>query len=183
MFSQKMVSLADEYEGKSSENPDILNLLQADGSQEEILKEARYKKGIVVHGPPGTGKSQVIVNLITDAIYQEKKVLVVCQKRAALDVVYQRLESLGLSNHVALVHDEKNDRKHLYSKISAVLEQNQVTFEQSVNQLKSVSNKLQTQEELLNSIAKALYEYQSFGYRLYDLYGLSKPGEETSDHN
>ena len=174
-------SLADEYEEKSSENPDILNLLQADGSQEEILKEARYKKGIVVHGPPGTGKSQVIVNLITDAIYQEKKVLVVCQKRAALDVVYQRLESLGLSNHVALVHDEKNDRKHLYSKISAVLEQNQVTFEQSVNQLKSVSNKLQTQEELLNSIAKALYEYQSFGYRLYDLYGLSKPGEETSD--
>ena len=135
----------------------------------------------MVHGPPGTGKSQVIVNLITDAIYQEKKVLVVCQKRAALDVVYQRLESLGLSNHVALVHDEKNDRKHLYSKISAVLEQNQVTFEQSVNQLKSVSNKLQTQEELLNSIAKALYEYQSFGYRLYDLYGLSKPGEETSD--
>ena len=106
------------------------------------------------------GKSQVIVNLITDAIYQEKKVLVVCQKRAALDVVYQRLDSLGLSNHVALVHDEKNDRKHLYSKISAVLEQNQVTFEQSVNQLKSVSNKLQTQEELLNSIAKALYEYQ-----------------------
>ena len=124
-------------------DPDILNLLQADGSQEEILKEARYKKGIVVHGPPGTGKSQVIVNLITDAIYQEKKVLVVCQKRAALDVVYQRLESLGLSNHVALVHDEKNDRKHLYSKISAVLEQNQVTFEQSVNQLTSVSNKLQ----------------------------------------
>jgi DNA replication protein DnaC len=53
---------------------DILNLLQADGSQEEIIKEARYKKGMVVHGPPGTGKSQVIVNLITDALQQQKKV-------------------------------------------------------------------------------------------------------------
>src|SRR4051795_9245541 len=143
--------------------PDILNLLQADGSQEEIIKEARYKKGIVVHGPPGTGKSQVIVNLITDALQQEKKVLVVCQKRAALDVVYQRLDGLGLSNHVALVHDEKNDRKKLYAKVGAVLEQNQVSFENAINHLSSTSKKLSSQEELLNSIASALYSYQGFG--------------------
>ncbi|WP_404332293.1 AAA domain-containing protein [Mesobacillus maritimus] len=167
-------------EENTRENPDILNLLEADGSQEEILKEARYKKGIVVHGPPGTGKSQVIVNLITDALKQEKKVLVVCQKRAALDVVYQRLDGLGLSSHIALVHDEKNDRKKLYSKISAVLEHNQVTYEQAVQFLASVSNKLSSQEELLNSIANALYEYQDFGFRLYDLYGKAKPVGETS---
>lgn len=160
--------------------PDILNLLQADGSQEEILKEARYKKGIVVHGPPGTGKSQVIVNLITDALQQEKKILVVCQKRAALDVVYQRLDGLGLSNHVALVHDEKNDRKKLYAKVGAVLEQNQVSFENAKNQLSSTSKKLSSQEEILNSIAAALYSYQDFGLRLYDLYGLAKPIGETT---
>jgi very-short-patch-repair endonuclease len=159
---------------------EILNLLQADGSQEEIIKEARYKKGIVVHGPPGTGKSQVIVNLITDALQQEKKVLVVCQKRAALDVVFQRLDGLGLSNHVALVHDEKNDRKKLYAKVTAVIEQNQVSFENANNQLNSTSRKLSSQEELLNSIASALYSYQDFGLRLYDLYGLAKPVTETT---
>ncbi|MEW9053048.1 MAG: AAA domain-containing protein [Neobacillus sp.] len=159
---------------------EILNLLQADGSQEEILKEARYKKGIVVHGPPGTGKSQVIVNLITDALQQEKKVLVVCQKRAALDVVFQRLDGLGLSNHVALVHDEKNDRKKLYAKIAAVIEQNQVSYENANNQLNSTSKKLSSQEELLNSIASALYSYQDFGLRLYDLYGYAKPVTETT---
>lgn len=162
------------------EHPDILNLLEADGSQEEILREARYKKGIVVHGPPGTGKSQVIVNLITDALKQEKKVLVVCQKRAALDVVYQRLDSLGLSSHIALVHDEKNDRKKLYSKISSVLEHNQITYEQAVQFLASTSNKLASQEELLNSIANALYEYQDFGFRLYDLYGKANPVGTTT---
>ena len=159
---------------------DILTLLQADGSQEEILKEVRFRKGLVVHGPPGTGKSQVIVNLITDALHQEKKVLVVCQKPAALDVVYQRLDSLGLSNHVALVHDEKNDREKLYAQIEAVLDQNQVSFENARDQLIAVSNKLHTQEELLNSIAEALYEYQSFGLRLYDLYGMAKPVEDTN---
>ncbi|MEH7333959.1 AAA domain-containing protein [Neobacillus drentensis] len=163
-----------------SKDPDILNLLQADGSQEEIIKDARYKKGLVVHGPPGTGKSQVIVNLITDALQQEKKILVVCQKRAALDVVYQRLDSLGLSNHVALVHDEKNDRKNLYPKIGAVLEQNQVSFENASNNLPSVSKNLSSREELLNSIASALYTYQDFGLRLYDLYGLAKPIGETT---
>ncbi|WP_144475468.1 AAA domain-containing protein [Cytobacillus oceanisediminis] len=162
------------------ENPDILNLLEADGSQEEILKEARYKKGIVVHGPPGTGKSQVIVNLITDALKQGKKVLVVCQKRAALDVVYQRLDGLGLSGHIALVHDEKNDRKKLYSKISTVLEHNQITYEQAVQFLASVSKKLASQEDLLNSIANSLYEYQDFGFRLYDLYGKANPVGETT---
>ena len=157
-----------------------MTLLQADGSQEEILKEMRFRKGLVVHGPPGTGKSQVIVNLIADALHQEKKVLVVCKKPAALDVVYQRLDSLGLSNHVALVHDEKNDREKLYAQIEAVLDQNQVSFENARHQLSAVSNKLHTQEELLNSIAEALYEYQSFGLRLYDLYGMAKPVEDTN---
>lgn len=165
---------------KIPEKPEILNLLQADGSQEEILVEARYKKGIVVHGPPGTGKSQVIVNLVSDAINQEKKVLVVCQKRAALDVVYQRLESVGLSNHVALVHDEKNDRKKLYAKIGALLEQNQVAYETAIKDLASTSKKLSSQEDLLNKIANALYVYQDFGLRLYDLYGLAKPIENTN---
>lgn len=165
---------------ENNKQADILNLLEADGSQEEILQEARYKKGIVVHGPPGTGKSQVIVNLITDALKQEKKVLVVCQKRAALDVVYQRLDGLGLSSHIALVHDEKNDRKKLYSKIASVLEHNQITYEQAVQFLTSVSNKLASQEELLNSIANALYEYQEFGFRLYDLYGKATPVGETT---
>ena len=130
--------------------------------------------------PPGTGKSQVIVNLITDALHQEKKVLVVCKKPAALDVVYQRLDSLGLSNHVALVHDEKKDREKLYAQIGAVLDQNQVSFENARNQLVATSNKLNTQEELLNRIAEALYKYQSFGLRLYDLYGMAKPVEDTN---
>lgn len=159
---------------------DILNLLKADGSQEEILKEARFEKGLVVDGPPGTGKSQVIVNLITDALNQRKKILVVCQKRAALDVVYQRLDSLGLSNYAALVHDEKIDRKNLYIKIASVLDNNQVRFEQAVNQLNSTSTKLASQGSLLNSIAKSLYEFQAFGYRLYDLYGVASPVSDTT---
>jgi very-short-patch-repair endonuclease/DNA polymerase III delta prime subunit len=165
---------------EKAEEQDQLYLLQTDGSQEEILKEARYQKGLVVHGPPGTGKSQVIVNLITDALNQRKKILVVCQKRAALDVVYQRLDSLGLSSHIALVHDEKQDRKKLYTKITNLLERNVMSNEQVLTLLQSTSKKLSSQEQQLNSIAKALFEYQEYGYRLYDLYGKAKSVEETA---
>ncbi|MET1170185.1 AAA domain-containing protein [Paenibacillus amylolyticus] len=154
---------------------DILNVLQSDGSQEEIIREARFQKGLVVHGPPGTGKSQVIVNLITDALHRKKKVLVVCQKRAALDVVYQRMNTLGLSDHIALVHDENIDRKSLYKKITTVLEHNDLQFAEAVEELINVTSRLNEQEKLLNTIAKALYEKQPFGYRLYELYGLSNP--------
>lgn len=164
-----------EEDEQISDKEDILNLLYSDGSQEEILREARHQKGLVVHGPPGTGKSQVIVNLITDALHRKKKVLVVCQKRAALDVVYQRMSILGLSDHVALVHDEKIDRKALYQKISNVLEQNEVRFAESVEKLITVTSRLDNQEQLLNTIAKALYETQPYGYKLYELYGESKP--------
>lgn len=158
----------------------ILNLLHTDGSQEEILHEARHQKGLVVHGPPGTGKSQVIVNLITDALHRKKKILVVCQKRAALDVVYQRMHSLGLGDHIALVHDEKIDRKTLYQKISTVLEHNEVRFVEAVNQLITVTSRLDNQERLLNTIAKALYETQPYGYKLYELYGVSKPINDSN---
>lgn len=154
---------------------DILNVLQSDGSQEEIIREARFQKGLVIHGPPGTGKSQVIVNLITDALHRKKKILLVCQKRAALDVVYQRMSTLGLSDHIALVHDENVDRKSLYQKITTILERNDLQFAEALEQLINVTYRLNEQEELLNTIARALYEKQPFGYRLYELYGLSNP--------
>lgn len=161
---------------------DKLYLLQTDGSQEEILKEARFQKGLVVHGPPGTGKSQVIVNLITDALHQRKKILVVCQKRAALDVIYQRLDSLNLSQHVALIHDEKHDRKELYAKIQQILNQSEPLFAQAAQELEDTSKRIASHEGLLNRIAKALFEYQDFGYRLYDLYGKAKSMEEADTY-
>lgn len=171
-----------EVDELTSEKEHILNLLLTDGSQEEILREARHQKGLVVHGPPGTGKSQVIVNLITDALHLKKKILVVCQKRAALDVVYQRMNSLGLSDHIALVHDEKTDRKALYQKISTVLEHNEVRFAEAVEELITVTSRLDNQEQLLNTIAKALYETQPYGYKLYELYGASKPITDSNSN-
>ncbi|MCQ6265131.1 AAA domain-containing protein [Fictibacillus sp. WQ 8-8] len=149
-------------------------VLDTDASQEEIIKELDKNKGLVIHGPPGTGKSQVIVNLIANVIAKNKKVLLVCQKRAALDVVYQRLDSIGLSKQVALLHDEKSDRKSLYARIHSLLDDDSqyVNYE---NELLMLSNKIQQYESELNAIAKGLYEVQPHGFKAYELYGLGKP--------
>lgn len=89
-----------------------------DAHQEIALKGIKSGKSLVVQGPPGTGKSQLICNLIADHIAVGKKVLVVCQKRAALDVVYQRMDEKELTDFLGLVHDFRNDRKHIYQKIA-----------------------------------------------------------------
>lgn len=88
-----------------------------DQSQEEALLAVKNGQSVVVHGPPGTGKSQVILNLIADALARGQRVLVCSQKRAALDVVYHRLSELGLGRFAALVHDYRGDRSKIFEKI------------------------------------------------------------------
>jgi len=94
----------------------------ADPSQRAVVAEARRARGLVVDGPPGTGKSQVIANLITDALSRGERVAVVCEKRAALDVVVQRLDQLGLRPLLGLVHDVHDDRRALLAQVAHRLE-------------------------------------------------------------
>lgn len=93
-----------------------------DDSQEQALLRIKAGSSQVIHGPPGTGKSQVIVNIIADAMAHGKKVLLVSQKRAALDVVYKRLSGLGLGRFAVLVHDYRHDRKAIYDKIRSQID-------------------------------------------------------------
>ncbi|MEM3398027.1 MAG: AAA domain-containing protein [Nitrososphaerota archaeon] len=75
-------------------------LLPADRSQCEVIYYAERGWNVVVHGPPGTGKSQTIANLIARAIKNGKRVLFVAEKREAIDVVYSRLNELKLTKPV-----------------------------------------------------------------------------------
>lgn len=82
----------------------------SDPSQEAAVIEARQSPGLVIEGPPGTGKSQTIVNMVADAIGTGKSLLVICQKQAALDVVRKRLEKEGLADRFIMITDVNRDR-------------------------------------------------------------------------
>ena len=86
----------------------------ADPCQARVVRLARSARGLVVHGPPGTGKSQAITNIVGDHLALGQRVLLVCDKRTALDVVHYRLEHLGLGDLCAVVHDAQRDHRDLY---------------------------------------------------------------------
>ncbi len=92
----------------------------SDPSQEAAVLEARSRPGLLIEGPPGTGKSQTIVNIVADAIGRNKSLLIVCQKQAALEVVMKRLAAEGLDSRVIMINDVNKDRRAI---ISAVREQ------------------------------------------------------------
>ncbi len=107
---------------KNIREEDVLTPFSLDASQEAIIHAVKGGKSLVVQGPPGSGKSQLICNLMADFASQGKRVLLVCQKRAALDVVYARLGSIGLKPFVGLIHDIKNDRAALYQQLKSQIE-------------------------------------------------------------
>lgn len=95
---------------------------QSDPSQESAVLEARKAPGLVVDGPPGTGKSQTIVNMVSDAIGSKRTLLVVCQKQAALDVVHKRLAAEGLGDRIMMITDENRDRGRVIRLVREQLE-------------------------------------------------------------
>ncbi|HYE19013.1 MAG TPA: AAA domain-containing protein, partial [Tepidisphaeraceae bacterium] len=95
---------------------------QADPCQARAVRMARTSRGLVIHGPPGTGKSQTITNIIGDHLSRGLRVLLVSDKRTALDVVANRLAHMGLGNLTALIHDPQRDQRDLYRTIREQLE-------------------------------------------------------------
>lgn len=93
--------------------------LEADPSQQEAVAFSRQAPGLVVQGPPGTGKSQTIVNIITDCLGRGESVLVVCEKKAALDVVQKRLAAERLGDRVVRVENTTTDRKPLIESLKS----------------------------------------------------------------
>lgn len=98
-------------------------VIYADPSQRAAVQRSRGARLLVMDGPPGTGKSQTIVNLVADELARGGRVGIVCEKRVALDVVKQRMDAAGIGHLAAVVHDVHDDRKALYLNIAGRLEQ------------------------------------------------------------
>jgi ssDNA-binding Zn-finger/Zn-ribbon topoisomerase 1/very-short-patch-repair endonuclease len=126
-----------------------------DSSQERAVWMARKSDGLVVHGPPGTGKSQVIVNIIADALAHGQTVLVVCQKKAALDVVASRLRARGLSDLFLQVDDPDGDRKRV---IEALKTQERPTVANLEDERRRLSDVIERLEAELRAYQGALFE-------------------------
>lgn len=93
--------------------PELLhNVMDADGSQRKCILAARDGRSFVMDGPPGSGKSQTIANMIAELIASGRSVLFVSEKAAALDVVRNRLAEANLGPFLLELHSSATTRKH-----------------------------------------------------------------------
>lgn len=96
------------------------HVVAADPTQTNAVLYSRSGHSYVIQGPPGTGKSQTITNLIADFLAQGRNILFVCEKRAALDVVYHRLQQTKLAELCCYIHDSQGDKKEFIKDLKAV---------------------------------------------------------------
>ncbi len=98
-------------------------VISCDATQASAISRARTGASYIIQGPPGTGKSQTITNLIADYVARGKRVLFVCEKRAAIDVVFHRLRQQGLDELCCLIHDSQTDKKAFIQNLKQTYEQ------------------------------------------------------------
>lgn len=146
---------------------EILLPVSTDSSQLQAVNAAVKGQSFVLHGPPGTGKSQTITTIIANALYQGKRVLFVAEKMAALSVVQRRLEGLGLGHFSLEVHSNKSRKTQVLKKLeetTKLVSSGKPDFTGEAERLKTLRNEL-------NDIVKSLYRTYNSGFSAYDLMG------------
>jgi DNA polymerase III delta prime subunit len=112
----------DEAGVDGSRPDDWFHVVTADPTQTSAILKSRAGYSYIIQGPPGTGKSQTITNLIADFVARGKSILFVCEKRAALDVVYHRLKQVGLEELCCYIHDSQGDKREFIKNLKATYE-------------------------------------------------------------
>ena len=124
-------------------------VISCDATQASAIARARTGASYIIQGPPGTGKSQTITNLIADYVARGKRVLFVCEKRAAIDVVFHRLRQQGLDELCCLIHDSQTDKK-------AFIQNLKQTYEKFLSQTDLDANAEKTRTATLRAMDQDL---------------------------
>ncbi|MCW3070516.1 MAG: hypothetical protein JWO44_406 [Bacteroidetes bacterium] len=157
----KKIQPEQETEGRIEEQ---FNVIQSDPTQNKSVVYSRKGESYIIQGPPGTGKSQTISNLIADYVARGKKVLFVCEKRAAIDVVFYRLKQQQLDQLCCLIHDSQTDKKEFIQNLKATFE----TFTKkplSAKEAEQERNSIVTQ---INSELSVIKEFHSSMQHYYE---------------
>lgn len=108
----------DKIDDKPFNETEMCAPLTADSSQLMAINNSSEGKSFILFGPPGTGKSQTIVNIICNLLFEGKQVLFVSEKKAALDVVYSRMKQLGLQSFCLSLHSSKVKKGNILNQFS-----------------------------------------------------------------
>lgn len=148
---------------------DLYTPLPADSSQLAAVLAAESGKDFVIIGPPGTGKSQTIANVIAHCLSRGKTVLFVAEKSAALDVVHRRLKAYGLADACLELHSNKADRKSVLAQLGAAWDRASNTPQ---DEWIRIGESLRIERDELNHYVADLHEPGSHGRSIYHGIGV-----------
>ena len=152
---------------------ELLTPCPADSSQLAAILAASKGHDFILVGPPGTGKSQTITNIIAQCLGEGKTVLFVAEKTAALNVVHRRLVNKGLGESVMELHSNKTDRKSVLHQLERAWERASGSSEEKWIQ---VTEKLRIQRDQLNAYVESLHAKGTQGFSVFDAISLVAPG-------
>ena len=146
-----------------------------DYSQELAVKKAQENSQLVIYGPPGTGKSQTIVNIVSQYLSNGKKVLMVSQKKAALDVIFNR--SASINSKMIRFSNEVN-KKDFYKQVADRIDSLQKN-DLNIKEIENISIDIDEKLNKLNILTNVLTKETKFGLTLQEMYSKSKVNIES----
>lgn len=163
---------------------DVLLPITADGSQLKAIAAAtpndNYEgESFVLHGPPGTGKSQTITSIIANCLANGKTVLFAAEKKAALDVVYSRLDRIGIAPFCLELHSNKVRKSHVLNQLKEASEVRSKlpSSEDFDKQLSDIS----ARRAELDKYAKELHVRRGCGMSLFELINMFAANKNAPD--
>jgi very-short-patch-repair endonuclease len=139
---------------------EVMTILDADATQRQCIAAAAAGRSFVMDGPPGTGKSQTIANMVAELLAAGRTVLFVSEKAAALEVVQKRLRHAGLGDYTLELHSHKATRKEVAQQLGAALHYHPAApapmSETSMSQLRQRRHELSERARAVNEIRRPL---------------------------
>lgn len=153
-----------------------------DYAQLNTIQNLNSNSNMVIYGPPGTGKSQTIVNIIADALAKGEKVLVVSQKKAALDVVYNRLANLNAK--AMQINDSDKSKIAFYIKAKQTHDLVMASSPTAnIEEYDKLEKQIAKETEELEKISDVLYKVRPYGINLQQMYANSEIiGKKSADY-
>ena len=154
--------------------------MSADSSQLTAVRYSELGKSFVLHGPPGTGKSQTITNIIAHNLALGRKVLFVSEKKAALDVVHRRLSQIGLRPFCLELHSNKAGKTEVLAQFAEALQVANAAEPQAWQETIAEMERLRTE---LQAYISALHHVYPNGISAYACFANLLQREAHNEQN
>ncbi|MCU4166665.1 AAA domain-containing protein [Carboxylicivirga caseinilyticus] len=131
-----------------------ISSVETDPSQQGILHSLNTSRNILIQGPPGTGKSQSLTAILVNALENHKRTIVVCEKRTALEVLYNSLNEKGLNYQTILIKDIVKDRKQAVDSVRDRVDNSSYRRYRYTHSKETLDNIINKSKSLIDSINK-----------------------------